>query len=228
MTVSNIFSRKRSRIALIFTLFVSLYSCGTYQSAYNDDGIYGSNNQKADEEIVIVEKSEFDKNYFTRQLDEIQNIGEEDVFTDIDDYYYEDTYETDELNNSNNQPWEYTDNITINIDAGYGSNGYYWHNPFYYNYSYNYYPYYYNYYSPWRSYRPWYYNGYYGDYYAMNYGNYPYYGGYRYYNPFRYNRYNNGYYPYNNYANNYGYIIPTLRRKRYCTEIADAIRTKTF
>ena len=97
MTVSNIFSRKSSRIALLFTLFVSLYSCGTYQSAYNDDGIYGSNNQKADEEIVIVEKSEFDKNYFSNQLDEIQNIDEEDVFTDIDDYYYEDTYETDEL-----------------------------------------------------------------------------------------------------------------------------------
>ena len=88
MEVSNIFNQKNSRISLLFMLFVSLYSCGTYQSAYNydDDGIYTSNNQKIDDDIVIVEKSEFDKNYFSNQLDEIQNIGAEDVFTDIDDY----------------------------------------------------------------------------------------------------------------------------------------------
>ena len=41
----------------------SLYSCGTYQSAYNydDDGIYTTNNQQDEDEIIIVDKSEFDK-----------------------------------------------------------------------------------------------------------------------------------------------------------------------
>ena len=123
MEVSNIFNQKNSRISLLFMLFVSLYSCGTYQCAYNydDDGIYTSNNQKIDDDIVIVEKSEFDKNYFSNQLDEIQNIGAEDVFTDIDDYYYDESYDEQELNNESYQPWEFTDNVTININSGYGS-----------------------------------------------------------------------------------------------------------
>ena len=106
MEVSKIFSRKSTQIGLLFILFVSLYSCGTYQSAYNydDDGIYTTNNQQDEDEIIIVDKSEFDKSYFSRQLEEIQYVGEEDIFTDIDDYYYDDTYENESSDVDNYQP----------------------------------------------------------------------------------------------------------------------------
>ena len=66
MKLSKTINLKLPQISIVLMLFVSLYSCGTYQSAYNydDDGIYTSNNQK---EIVIVEnKSNFDQNDFHR------------------------------------------------------------------------------------------------------------------------------------------------------------------
>lgn len=118
MEVSKIFNVKRLKIALLLVLFISLYSCGTYQSVYNDDGIYASDNQK--EVVVIQKKSDFDQNYFSKQLEELESLNDEDTFTNIDDYFYE-----DDLDNSDDSaPWEYTDDVTININTG-GYYGYY-------------------------------------------------------------------------------------------------------
>ena len=95
MVVSKIMNIKLWQSTVLLALIISLSSCGTYQSAYNDDGIYGLS-QPEDEEIVIVEKSEFDQNYFTRNLRYIQNIEEDDYFTDIDSYGYDNPiYEDD-------------------------------------------------------------------------------------------------------------------------------------
>ena len=71
MEVSKIINQKNSQISLLVVLMVSLYSCGTYQSAYNndDDGIYSSSNNQHQQEVVIVENnSDFDKNYFSLSI----------------------------------------------------------------------------------------------------------------------------------------------------------------
>ena len=69
MKLSNSLSRKLWQISLSLVLFVGLYSCGTYQSAYNyeDDGIYASS-KKISDDVVIVDKSEFDQTYFSKHL----------------------------------------------------------------------------------------------------------------------------------------------------------------
>ena len=93
MEVSKIINRKNSQISLLVVLMASLYSCGTYQSAYNNDndGIYSSSANQNQQEVVIVENnSNFDKDYFSRQLEDLQNLNEDDTFTNIDEYYYED------------------------------------------------------------------------------------------------------------------------------------------
>ena len=188
MEVSKLFSQKHYQISILLLIFVSLFSCGTYQSVYNydDDGIYSSNNP-VKEEIVIVEKSEFDKNYFSHQLDELQGVGEDDIFTDVDEYYYnDDSNQEDSSKIENNSPWEYATDVTISINNDYNSFGYYGYNPFYYPYD-NYYNHYYN---------PWSYSRYYS----------PYYSSYR-YNPYYYSYYgyNNYYYGISNYGGYYNY-----------------------
>jgi len=40
MRVSNKVSQKASQIIVLVFIFVSFYGCGSYQSAYNSDGIY--------------------------------------------------------------------------------------------------------------------------------------------------------------------------------------------
>jgi len=202
MELSKIINRKNSQITLLLVLMVSLYSCGTYQSAYNndDDGIYSSSNNQHQQEVVIVENnSNFDKDYFSRQLEDLQNLNEDDTFTNIDEYYYEDAeVENDTVYNDYDAPWEYTNTVVINMNSGYASSDYYWHSPFYYPYH-NYNPYYSNYYSPWRYYNPYNYSyNYYG--YSYPYYEYGYYGSYYpYYSYPRYNNYYSPYYSYNNY-----------------------------
>jgi len=192
MKASKIINLKNLQIGLLLVLFVGLNSCGTYQGAYNgdDDGIYASNNQTRNEVVIVENQSNFDQNYFSKQLEDLQNLKQEDTFTDIDDYYYDDnTVQDDQLYTNYNEPWGYDGDVVININSGYGymSPNYYWYNPFYEPY-YNYYPYYYN---PWRFnyYNPYYsygynpyryeYYGYYGNYYNPynSYYNYPYYYG---------------------------------------------------
>ena len=214
MKLSNSVFRKFWQITLSLVLFAGLYSCGTYQSAYNyeDDGIYASS-KKISDDIVIVDKSVFDKTYFSKQLEQFQDINDEDIITDLDEYYYDDSNYNDSLNINYNQPWDYAQDVTINIDSGYGYGGYGYEymNPYYSNYShYGYYSYYNNYYSPWRSrhYSPFYY-GYNNPY---NYGYYmnPYYGYGDYYSYGNY--YSPYYYGYNGYRNNRYYASNNNRR----------------
>lgn len=198
MEVSKIFNSNKLQIVGLLTLFVTLYSCGTYQSVYNgsNDGIYASGNQY-DEDIVVVEsEAEFDKTYFARQLEEMQNINQGDIITDIDSYYYDDVrYENDTIASNYGAPWEYSNTVVVNLNAG--NNWYYngWYSPFYdYNYYYYGYPYYgFNYYyNPWRygyaSYR------YYNPFFGFNYGYYPYYYGFNNYHPYGGIYYSNSYF----------------------------------
>ena len=90
MKVSKIFSQKHILGGMLATLFLSLFSCGTYQSAYlgDNDGIHSSYNTP-NEDIKVVDRKEFDENYFSKELDDLQQIGDDEVFIDIHDYYYD-------------------------------------------------------------------------------------------------------------------------------------------
>ena len=111
---------KLFKISLFLVIFTFFFACGSYQSAYNnEDGIYASeNNQK---EVVIVETQSsvpstgFDTNYFSNQLDELgynDDENEDEIFTDIDDYYYaEDSYNED--GGENYGHWEFATDVTV-------------------------------------------------------------------------------------------------------------------
>ena len=107
-------------------LFISanllLVSCGTYQSAYNDDGIYGDvSPNKEEQKVVVLNEQEFDdyeNNYFTKKLEVLESIDDNEVFIDVDSYNSKDNYADDEiideaLNYNESQPWGYEDNNVI-------------------------------------------------------------------------------------------------------------------
>ena len=79
MLLSKIYPLKSSQIVLLLVLFAGLTSCGTYQSVYNEneDGIYASDEPR--ETVIIQKKSDFDQNYFSKQLDELQELNENDT-----------------------------------------------------------------------------------------------------------------------------------------------------
>ena len=74
----------------LFAIILLFISCGTYQSVYTDDGIYDSDNNDPKDEVVIIKNrkqaKDVESNYFKNELDRIENIEDEDVFTDVDDY----------------------------------------------------------------------------------------------------------------------------------------------
>ena len=172
------------KIALAMILPLGLFSCGSYQYASDNDGIYSSS-----EEVVYVEEVEqntqadnsYYQNYFKEKRMEYDAMKEEsEIFTDVDSYSSENFKEQDSLDNSyvGYGSWGADSNETvINV---YNND---WYSPYwgYYGWNWNFY---------WGS---WYYP-YYGwgyPYYGYSWG-YPYYGwGYPYYcSPY----YGGGYY----------------------------------
>jgi len=198
MNGSKKISVKTSTLSLLVILVFSLYSCGTYQSVYSsDDGIYGNGIPEMDG-ITVVDEEEFNKNYFTYELEKMQELNNEDIFTDIDDYYYDDgTYDLAEGGSGYDSPWEYTNDITIQFNDRYPYYDHYGYGGSYFGMHYR--PFYSWYSNSWRyRYSPYwdYYDGYpYGYGYGYGYGyygsNYGYYG----YNGYGYSP---NYYPYYN------------------------------
>ena len=88
--ISNI---KTSYYSFVAIILLGLTSCGSYQSAYNeDDGIYATPNST---KTVIVEETanNGEVNYFLLKLNEYKAIEDQDLITDVDDYYYDDSLE---------------------------------------------------------------------------------------------------------------------------------------
>lgn len=109
-----------SKLLLALLAILGLSSCGTYQSAYNDDdGIYNSSSN-----IKVVSNDEVSSNgsdYFSVSYEEYREISNEDLITNVDDFQYtDDQYiESDSIqNNSNSSPWGYSDNTSVNIYLG--------------------------------------------------------------------------------------------------------------
>ncbi|MGK0414873.1 MAG: hypothetical protein ACJA1B_003102, partial [Polaribacter sp.] len=113
---------KLKQVILFATVNLFLISCGTYQSVYNEDGIYGDVAPKQEEKKVIVlngqEYDDYEDNYFTKSLENLQRIEATQIFTDVNSYNSDDPYMDDEiidetLNYNANQPWGYEDNDVV-------------------------------------------------------------------------------------------------------------------
>lgn len=196
--------KKMAYIAVTLITFIGLTSCATYQNtAYEDDGIYAK--EQPAPTVVEAEpapKSTKYQEYFKRGAEYYDQISQEDVTTEIDSIVYDDDlelytkeYYPEENYIDSNTPWEYTNDVTINV---YGNSWGY--RPFF---GIGFYPsWYYGYSSPYY-YNPWY-TGWYDGYFN------PYYYGYGYYSPWYYRPYYRHYYPYyrpyyGGYYNNYRY-----------------------
>lgn len=183
--------------SLLFSFFalIGLSSCGTYQSAYNDnDGIYNTTTKIETSDTKVVTQNSAQK-YFTKPYEEYMNIKDGDLITDVDNYYYNDELggieNSQTTNYTGSSPWGYSDNASITINLGYNFGNYGYYGRPYFNdfYSYRFYN---NHYNPWRYRNLNYYGfnslGFYNSYYSFNpYYNLPYYGGYGFSNPY-YNR----------------------------------------
>lgn len=194
-----------------------LASCGTYQqSSYYGDGIYSS-----DREVVRVEKRNADavpaqegqgnqyEEYFGQRADQIGEILDNEVFTDIDGYTSQDPNDSipygdqaDYMAQNNtylgNPGWgDNPTNLTINVyDNSWGYGGLYgfgWNYPYWgLGWNYPYYGWGWGWHNPWRYNRwGWAWGGYYSPWYGYGSWGYPrYYGYYGYWS--RPNYYNNG------------------------------------
>jgi hypothetical protein len=175
---------KISAITAIVLMGVLLISCGSYQQAsyYDNDGIYDEGTEKVTvinrypqqrQQPQATDKDGVYQDYFGNKAEQIDEIMEDEIFTDVDEYYSGvdgDSLVYDEQDNyfDNNNDYSgyagWGDNATsVNINIyegmGYGFSGFGtpwgWNNWGYGGY------YGYGFYSPWR-YRwsnPWWYGG---------------------------------------------------------------------
>jgi hypothetical protein len=202
---------KRSSNKSISNQFISftiaslfLVSCGTYQSAYNEDGIYDSNTGFQNNNKIVIADTEaynaYDNNYFTNELERLDDLSTETVFTDVDTYASADAaYVEDDLNYNTNASWgsNAQNDVVVHLNLNtnpywnnfgfnnFGFNNFGFHNFGYNNWGYNRFGNNFGFSPYWFPYQN---NLAFG--WGFNNGFYhPYYGNSR--NPFGYNRYNN-------------------------------------
>ncbi len=125
--------RNTNQLILILLVNMLLISCGTYQSAYNNDGIYeGYSNTDTEKNVIVVgEKAynNYNKNYFTNELERLEDLEEETIFTDVDSYNSPDnSYEEDDLSYNTNPSWGNNDNNDVVVYINNNNNGSYWNN----------------------------------------------------------------------------------------------------
>jgi len=153
-------------IGLVLLTNLILVSCGTYQSVYNNDGIY--DDEPIEERVVIVKDTKkytkTEESYFKDEIEAFDDINDGEVFTDVDDYSSYDNVDDD----YDNDPWGYStsndDSVVININVRNRFRNYwdfydydsYWEYQWGFRYgfygAYTYYPYQYGYYNNYRFY----------------------------------------------------------------------------
>ena len=209
MQLYNYFNSKMRFVGALI-LLIGVSSCGSYQYAgYEDDSIYGTSQRPVEQQEVVTTEvaeasnSDYYQNYFKERSIELENHGEDAIFTDIDSYQTT----NDSLDYQGNAGWGYTqsDNATITI-----YNNQPWGFGFWGDWRWNFRnsPYYWNYgiYDPFWC--PPFYASYWNrPYWRYGYYNYPYYGHYGWNNNFYYG---NNYY--NRYYNRRGLAYNTGRR----------------
>ncbi|RLD28085.1 MAG: hypothetical protein DRI75_07800 [Bacteroidetes bacterium] len=195
---------QKSKMHLIgaLGLLFSLVSCGSYQYAGYDDGIYATSERNVEYQTetsrvaTTSQNSSYYQNYFKEKAQELDYLSQDDViFTDIDSYEgnYEAENDTLVYAQESYAGWgQNTTEVSINVyNSGYLFNNW-WYRP-YYSYGYGYgYGYYNNWYNPYRFYG-----------YSNWYNPYGYYGFYNWHNPYYYGSYYSNYGYYGNYYNSY-------------------------
>ena len=183
---------------------VFLISCGTYQGVSHGDGIYEDESTASRTKKVVIlnqkEYSKYDNDYFAEELALVDDLKNDDIFLDADDYNSIDTVYVEDgnmIDYSPNQPWGSGENNDVVVNINMNPNPY-WNTGWgvYNGWGFN------NWNWRWRNrwafgggfYDPFWSPGYawgWGVYDPYFYGNYPYrYHPYR-YNPYRYNNYRN-------------------------------------
>lgn len=134
----NYSKRTFSTYLLSFFVLVLSSSCIVYQNVPEDDGIYSDNDVTFSTEKkktrVIAENSDehrdYEKNYFTKELERLEEIENSDILTDIDSYSTVNDSISDVEINYTPQAWGYGEDddivININLDNGYRWGGGYW------------------------------------------------------------------------------------------------------
>jgi len=114
--------------SLLILVFAS--SCTIYQNVPDEDGIYSS--EKKERRVIVAnsdEHREYENNYFTKELERIDNANGTDIFTDIERYSsFNDSIPNakDSISDYNpNSAWGYNDNnddVVVNIN--FNNNGF--------------------------------------------------------------------------------------------------------
>jgi hypothetical protein len=124
--------RKINQFVLFAVCTLIFTACGSYQNVSSNDGIYGEeteNFRKENKQVIVIDEKErevYEKDYFTKSLDNLQRIENEEIFTDVDNYSSNEGFDENYNEDFNsNQPWGYEDNnvfvdININRDPFWG------------------------------------------------------------------------------------------------------------
>ncbi|MCH3885847.1 hypothetical protein [Tenacibaculum aquimarinum] len=193
---------------LSFLMLTTLISCGTAQTVTNsEDGIYADSNSETEGRRVILadqkEYREYNDNYFTKELQRLDELNGSDIITDIDSYksygnededYEEEIYEDDSQSRiTYNEPWGYDNaDVVVNINTYPRGNIFYydsWNTNYWGHSSYNWRWRFRNSWAPtwgYNSWHPYHYGGYWNT--GFYGGGFAYYGN-PYYSPFRYGNY---------------------------------------
>lgn len=107
---------------LSLTMITTLVSCGTAQTVTsNDDGIYSNETEQPQRRVVEVDSREYKKyneNYFTKEVQRLDEINGTDIITDIEDYNSYTDEDIEEVIIEEEAP---RTRITLNEPWGYGS-----------------------------------------------------------------------------------------------------------
>lgn len=120
MQVIYYFKNKINIVHVLAITFLTLTSCGTYQQATYDDGIYGSTQERVQTTEVATTGNDPYQNYFQQKSFEADDrYG--DVFTDVDSYssqdYVDPEVNVDDIGYTESYgAWgQTTENININV-----------------------------------------------------------------------------------------------------------------
>lgn len=141
----NYTTRRLTTALLSLFVLVLTSSCTIYQNVpYEDDGIYSSERADRGSRVYIQDTEDFeeyDKNYFTKELERIDRIDGRDILTDIDTYSsFNDTIPDSTVVDiePTGRAWGYNDsddlviNVNLNNNWGpWGWGGWAWNDPFF-------------------------------------------------------------------------------------------------
>jgi len=136
-------SSKIYNFLILLIASILLVSCGSYQNVSNNDGIYDDTTfTKKERPVVVLEKKEYQEyedNYFTKELDRLNTIDDNEIFVDVDSYNSGGDNINDNEFYNENSPWGYENNdVVVNVnlvDPFWGGNGFGWgwNNPWAFN-----------------------------------------------------------------------------------------------